>query len=274
MTYKMIVLDLDDTLLKNDHTISPKTKQALMEAQQKGVKVVLASGRATYAMEKYRKELQLLENESYILSYNGAKIINCKTNEELFSSGLVPDIVRNLYDVSCRENVYIHTYVGDSIVTAKPNQYNEKESRITGLPLIHEENFVQAIQEPVVKVVMMEDPEKLVLVEQTLKEELSEHLSITRTKPYFLEFIEYGVTKGSSISKLIDLLGIKREEVIAIGDSYNDLEMIEFAGLGVAMGNAPDEIKQKADFVTESNENEGVAYVIDRFILKKHSYYN
>jgi Cof subfamily protein (haloacid dehalogenase superfamily) len=89
-----------------------------------------------------------------------------------------------------------------------------------------------------------------------------------RSKPFFLEFLESGVTKGSSLNHLIGKLGIKREEVIAIGDSYNDLAMIEFAGLGVAMGNAPDDIKQKADYVTDTNMNDGVAKVVEKFVLK------
>ncbi|MCT6917461.1 MAG: HAD-IIB family hydrolase, partial [Bacillus wiedmannii] len=88
MTYKMIVLDLDDTLLRDDHTISPRTKEALMTAQEQGVKVVLASGRPTFGMRNVAKELRLEEYGSFILSFNGAKIINCKTNEEIFSSTL------------------------------------------------------------------------------------------------------------------------------------------------------------------------------------------
>ena len=96
MTYKMIVLDLDDTLLRDDHTISPRTKEALMTAQEQGVKVVLASGRPTFGMRNVAKELRLEEYGSFILSFNGAKIINCKTNEEIFSSTLSPEIVHNL----------------------------------------------------------------------------------------------------------------------------------------------------------------------------------
>lgn len=105
MTYKMIVLDLDDTLLRDDHTISPRTKEALMTAQEQGVKVVLASGRPTFGMRNVAKELRLEEYGSFILSFNGAKIINCKTNEEIFSSTLSPEIVHNLFEISKTEDV-------------------------------------------------------------------------------------------------------------------------------------------------------------------------
>ncbi|WP_332628901.1 Cof-type HAD-IIB family hydrolase [Halalkalibacter flavus] len=271
MTYKMIVLDLDDTLLRDDHTISERTKKALMTAQQQGVKVVLASGRPTFGMNAIAEELQLKEYGSFILSFNGAKIINCKTKEEQYSSTLPPDVAHRLYELSQKEGVYIHTYIGDEIVTELENRYTTREGEITGLPVKKIDNFIEGVNEPVVKVLMCEDPDKLVKVEQKLKEEFAGTLSIMRSKPYFLEFLEEGVTKGSSLDSLIQSLGIKQEEVIAMGDSYNDLAMIEFAGLGVAMGNAPDDIKQMADYVTDTNMNDGVAKVVEKFILAKAS---
>jgi Cof subfamily protein (haloacid dehalogenase superfamily) len=105
------------------------------------------------------------------------------------------------------------------------------------------------------------------VVEKKLQEQFAGKLSVMRSKPFFLEFTEEGVTKGTSLNHLIGQLGITREEVIAIGDSYNDLAMIEFAGLGVAMGNAPDDIKEKADYVTDTNMNDGVAKVVEKFVL-------
>ncbi|ADU30602.1 Cof-type HAD-IIB family hydrolase [Evansella cellulosilytica] len=267
MKYSMIVLDLDDTLLLEDLTIGNHTKKALMKAQELGVKVVLASGRPTFAMQHLVKELSLDKYGSYILPFNGAKIINCKTDDSLFSSTLNPKTVHHLYELSQRENVFIHSYIGDTIITDKNNEYTEIEAKITGLPIKEVSSFIDTIQEPVVKVLMCHAPEKLVKVENKLKEELGDSLSIFRSKPYFLEFIEPGVTKGSSLEKLINHLGINRSEIIAVGDSYNDLEMIKFAGLGVAMGNAPEDIKEIADYVTDTNINEGVASVVEKYIL-------
>nr|MBR9646412.1 HAD hydrolase family protein [Streptococcus sp. 11-4097] len=107
--------------------ISPRTKEALMTAQEQGVKVVLASGRPTFGMRNVAKELRLEEYGSFILSFNGAKIINCKTNEEIFSSTLSPEIVHNLFEISKTEDVWIHTYMGDDIVTEENNPYTEIE---------------------------------------------------------------------------------------------------------------------------------------------------
>lgn len=268
MQYKMIVLDLDDTLLCEDQTISPRTKQALMSAQQQGVKVVLASGRPTFGMVQIAEELQLANYGSFILSFNGGKVINCTTKEEIFSSTLSVKEVHTLFDISRREDVFIHTYVGDEIITQDENEYTDIESELTGLPITLVNQFKEAVNEPVVKVLMVDAPDKLKTVEEKLQAELNHTFSVMRSKPYFLEFTEQGVTKGTSLHMLINSLGIKREEVIAVGDSYNDLAMIEFAGLGVAMGNAPDDIKEIADYVTDSNMNDGVAKVVEEFILR------
>ncbi|MDG5472698.1 Cof-type HAD-IIB family hydrolase [Jeotgalibacillus sp. ET6] len=268
MTYKMIVLDMDDTLLRDDHSISERTKKALMAAQENGVKVVLASGRPTYAMRDFSNELKLHDYGSYILAFNGAKIINAKTEEEFFSSTLSPETAHKLYDISKRENIGIHTYVGDSIVTENQNPFSDIESDITGLPVNVVDDFKKAVTEPVVKMLMLADEEVLVHKEEKLQAEMAGQFSIMRSKPYFLEFTEEGVTKGTSIKQLADKLDIQQEEIIAVGDSYNDLSMIEYAGLGVAMGNAPQDIKDAADFVADTNMNDGVAKVVEEFLLK------
>ncbi|MBG9775896.1 Cof-type HAD-IIB family hydrolase [Brevibacillus laterosporus] len=265
--YRMIVLDLDDTLLQDDHTISTRTKSALMKAQEAGVKVVLASGRPTYAMTHIAEELELEKYGSFILSFNGAKIINCKTKEELFSSTLPVETVHDLYDISKKEQVGILSYDGDDIVAETVTAYTKKESEITGMNIKEVESFTQAITRPVVKVLMVDDPTKLAIVEKKLQKQLEGQLSVMRSKPFFLEFTEAGVDKGTSLHQLINKLGIEQAEVIAIGDSYNDLAMITFAGLGVAMGNAPDDIKEAANYVTDTNMNHGVAKVVETFIL-------
>lgn len=269
MTYKMIVLDLDDTLLRDDHTISPRTKEALMAAQKNGVKVVLASGRPTYAMWELAAELHLADYGSFILSFNGGKITDCQTKRDVLSCTLSPETVHHLFDVSKREDVHILTYVGDNIITDETSEYIEIEANLTGMPLVIADDFKQAISVPVVKTMMLDNPEKLVLVEKKLQKEFDGKLSIARSKPFFLEITENGIDKGKSLAKLISHLDIKQEEVIAIGDGHNDVTMIEFAGLGVAMDNADDDIKAKADYITDSNMNDGVAKVVEEFVLSK-----
>jgi len=267
MTYKMIVLDLDDTLLTSDHTISPRTKEALLAAQRRGKKVVLASGRPTFAMLDLAKELELARYGSYILSFNGASIIDCKTNESLFLSTLSPETVHRLDDLSKRDGVYIHTYVGHEILTEEPNEYTTLEGQLTGMEIIPVADFKAAIQTPVVKCLMMAEETHLARVEQTLQQELAGELAVARSKPFFLEFTEDGVTKGTSLALLSEKLGIAQEEVIACGDGNNDLSMIEWAGLGVAMANAADTVKEKAQYMTASNDEDGVALVVEKFMM-------
>ncbi|MGG4167824.1 Cof-type HAD-IIB family hydrolase [Rossellomorea vietnamensis] len=271
MSYKMIVLDLDDTLLRDDQTISKRTKDALTQAQEAGVKVVLASGRPTQGMRWVAEELKLDHYGSYILPFNGSKIIDCKTNEEKYSRTLSAETAHFLYDISKREDVGILTYSEDAIIVEETNQFASIESDLTGLPVKVVPDFKDAITGPVVKALMLKEADHLAKVEKKLQTELDDELSVMRSKPFFLEFTQLGVTKGASLDYLIKSMDIKREEVIAIGDSYNDLTMIEFAGLGVAMGNAPDDIKEKADYVTASNMEDGVAEVVDKFVLNELS---
>ncbi|RLQ94900.1 Cof-type HAD-IIB family hydrolase [Falsibacillus albus] len=271
MSYKMIVLDLDDTLLRDDQTISERTKNALLMAQEAGVKVVLASGRPTFGMRGIAIELKLDQFGSYLLAFNGSKIIDCKTDEEKYSRTLSPETAHKLYDLSKREGVGILTYKEDAIIVEEPNEFAEIESMLTGLPVEVVPSFKEAVTEPVVKALMLKEADRLVEVEKKLQGELEGELSVMRSKPYFLEFTEQGVTKGASLDYLIKPLGIRPEEVIAIGDSYNDLTMIEFAGLGVAMGNAPQDIKDKSDYITASNMEDGVAEVVEKFVLKELS---
>ncbi|CAN7244105.1 Cof-type HAD-IIB family hydrolase [Rossellomorea sp. LjRoot5] len=271
MSYKMIVLDLDDTLLRDDQTISNRTKDALIQAQEAGVKVVLASGRPTQGMRWVAEELKLDHYGSYILPFNGSKIIDCKTKEEKYSRTLSAETAHSLYDISKREDVGILTYAEDAIIVEEKNQFASIESDLTGLPVKVVPDFKEAITGPVVKALMLKEADYLAEVEKKLQAELDGELSVMRSKPFFLEFTQLGVTKGASLDYLIKPMGIKPEEVIAIGDSYNDLTMIEFAGLGVAMGNAPDDMKEKADYVTSSNMEDGVAEVVETFVLNKLS---
>ncbi|WP_064092790.1 Cof-type HAD-IIB family hydrolase [Rossellomorea aquimaris] len=271
MSYKMIVLDLDDTLLRDDQTISDRTKDALLQAQEAGVKVVLASGRPTYGMRWVAKELKLDHYGSYILSFNGSKIIDCKTNEEKYSRTLSAETAHRLYDLSKREGVGILTYAEDAILVEEENEFATIESELTGLPVQVVSNFKEAVTKPVVKALMLKEAERLVDVEKKLQTELEGELSVMRSKPFFLEFTQLGVTKGASLDYLITPMGITSDEVIAIGDSYNDLAMIEYAGLGVAMGNAPEDIKERADYVSSSNMEDGVAEVVEKFVLNRLS---
>ncbi|WP_250277326.1 Cof-type HAD-IIB family hydrolase [[Clostridium] colinum] len=268
MKYKMIILDLDDTLLLDNGKISEGNKKALKLAQEKGVKVVLASGRPTFAIKNIADELELDKFGGYVLSYNGSRIIDYKTKEVLYEIDLTKNQVEELYNLSLKYETFIHTYNGDEILTCTDNPYTYIESEITGMKINMCNDFISSLPEKCVKVIMLQSPNHLKEVEEMLKPIIKDKMTMTITKPFFLEFMNKEVDKSKSILRLCEKLNINIEDTIAIGDSYNDISMIETAGLGVAMGNAIEEIKKIADFITDTNENDGVAKVVNKYILE------
>ena len=270
MKYKMIVLDLDGTLTNNKKEITPRTKEALMKAQAKGVKIVLASGRPTYGIMPLAEELELKKNGGFILAFNGGKIIDCSDCRTIFEQKLDETLVPLLYHAAKEAGMQILTYQGEGIAaTDKNDKYVQEEARINKMPVEEYDDFLQQLVYPVNKCLIVGDPAPLHQLETKLKKELEGRMDVYRSADYFLECVPLGIDKARSLDRLITTLGITKEEVIACGDGYNDLSMINFSGLGVAMSNAADDIKAQADYVTLSNEEDGIAHVVDKFILSE-----
>ena len=268
MKYKMIVLDLDGTLTNNKKEITPRTKQTLMQAQAAGVHVVLASGRPTYGIVPLAEELKLKESGGYILAFNGGKIIDCTNNEVLFEQKLDEQLVPILFQEAKKAGMEILTYQGEGIAaTNKDDEYVQHEAFINKMPVMQYDDFLNQLVYPINKCLIVGDPTPLHELELRLAKELEGKMDVYRSADFFLECVPLGIDKARSLDRLISSLGISREEIIACGDGYNDLSMIRFAGLGVAMANAAKDIQSEADFVTLSNEEDGVAHVIERFIL-------
>lgn len=270
MKYKMIVLDLDGTLTNNKKEITPRTKEALMKAQAKGVKIVLASGRPTYGIMPLAEELELKKNCGFILAFNGGKIIDCSDCRTIFEQKLEETLVPLLYHAAKEAGMQILTYQGEGIVaTDKNDKYVQEEARINKMPVEEYDDFLQQLVYPINKCLIVGDPAPLHQLEIKLKKELEGRMDVYRSADYFLECVPLGIDKARSLDRLITTLGITKEEVIACGDGYNDLSMINFSGLGVAMSNAADDIKAQSDYVTLSNEEDGIAHVVDKFILSE-----
>ena len=264
--YKMLVLDLDDTLLRDDYSISSHTKKLLIEAQKKGVTVVLASGRPTPAMMQYAEELQLADFDSYMISFNGAVATSLIDNKILFESSLTQTEVHSLHDFSIENNVHILTYSEKGIISETDSEYIDIEVKLTGIPHHKVPCFKTEITSTAVKCILLEHPDYLKQVEKKLKAERPD-LSMSRSKPFFLEVMPHGIDKASSIDFLAKKLGIEQSEIIAVGNAGNDLTMIKYAGLGVWVDNVTPELRYHADCIVASNNNDGVAEVIERFIL-------
>jgi Cof subfamily protein (haloacid dehalogenase superfamily) len=266
MQYKMLVLDMDDTLLTDDHKISELNKKVLLEAQAKGVYVVLASGRPTSAMTAYAKELELDLNDSYIISFNGAIISTVKDDLVLFEQKLTVEQIHELYDYSVKMKTHIITYLDNEIISETDSEYIEIEKEITGLAHHKVPSFKDAVSKPAVKCILLAEPCYLKEQEQDLKLAMP-HLSVAMSKPFFLEAAQNGIDKAASIKILAEKLNIHQSEIIAVGNAGNDLTMVEYAGLGVWVDNVTPELRERANVIVASNNNDGVAEVVQRYIL-------
>ena len=264
MKYKMLVLDMDDTLLTDDHIISNENKAMLFKAQELGVYVILASGRPTPAMIAYAKELQLAN--SYMISYNGAVITDLKEDKIIFEQTLTQEQIHDLYDYSLKSNTHIITYLDGKIVSETDSEYIEIEKNITGLEHNKVLSFKEEVKSGAIKCILLEEPAYLKEVEKDLRATMP-HLSVCMSKPFFLEVAQNGIDKGASIKFLAEKLNIHQSEIIAVGNAGNDLTMIQYAGLGVWVDNVDPELRDKGDVIVASNNNHGVAEVVRRFIL-------
>ncbi len=266
--YEMVVLDLDGTLTNRDKVITPRTRKALMSAQEQGKIVVLASGRPTAGVEPLARELELERFGSYILSYNGGMITNCRTGEVVFSSQIPLEANEKIIGLAEEHRVDILTYQPDRIITNNDQcPYAVMESRINNLPLVQVESMVDYVRFQVPKFLMLDDGDYLVTVEPLVKAALGKNFSVYRSEPYFLEVMPKGIDKAQSLERLLQVLGLTKEQMIACGDGYNDLTMVRLAGLGVAMENAVLPLRNAADYVTLSNNEDGVAHVVEKFML-------
>ncbi|MFV0519157.1 MAG: Cof-type HAD-IIB family hydrolase [Lachnospirales bacterium] len=266
--YKLVVLDIDGTLINSERKITEETKKYIKIANEKGVKFMIASGRTPYGVLPIAKEIELEKMGGYILAFNGGCCINCEDMTTLYEEKINKEEIVEIYNFAKEKNVPMVTYNKDTLYT--PNEstnYIELEARLNNLKLHKTENFLEEVNFDFPKVLYLEEGEILEKIEKETKEKFS-NLTVFRSEPFFLEICPNNIHKATGIAKVLDILKIDVKDVIAIGDGYNDLTMIEFAGLGVAMGNAKDELKKIANYVTGTNDEDGIVQVIKKFILE------
>ena len=269
MKYKLLVLDVDGTLLNDEREISKRTLAALLKVQQMGVRIVLASGRPTYGLMPLAKTLELGNYGGFVLSYNGCQIIKAQNGEILFERRINPEMLPYLEKKARKNGFAIFTYHDDTLITDSPdNEYIKNEALLNNLKIIREDEFSTAIDFAPCKCMLVSDNEKaLIGLEQHWEKRLAGTLDAFRSEPYFLEVVPCGVNKANTLGALLEHLGVTREEVIAVGDGVCDVTMLQLAGMGVAMGHSQDSVKVCADYVTASNEEDGVALAVEKLIL-------
>lgn len=269
MKYKLLVLDVDGTLLNSEKKIGARTLSALLKVQQMGVRIVLASGRPTYGLMPLVKALELGNYGGFILSYNGGQIINAQNGEVLFERRINPEMLPYIEKKARKNGFSLFTYHDENIVSNDiDNEHIRQEALFNNMHLIKEEEFSIAIDFPPCKCMLVSDDEEaLVALEEHWRRQLNGALDVFRSEPYFLEVVPTAINKANTLGALLEKLEIPSEEVVAIGDGVCDVSMLQMAGLGIAMGNAEDSVKICADMVTASNDEDGVAIAVEKSIL-------
>jgi Cof subfamily protein (haloacid dehalogenase superfamily) len=265
MLIDLIALDLDDTLLREDLGVSEGNRRALAEAEAAGLRIVLASGRNIHSMRHYASLLGLDGPEDYLVCSNGAELLGASDGRVLERRLLEPELCREISAEIGARGFPWQLYDGGMIHASRPNPWAERDSRLTGQPLLPIEGEEAFFARGQVKFVVPGEPAAIEALRRELSARLAGKAEVLTSKPYFLEVLPLGVDKGSALERLAGLLGLDMGRVMAIGDAMNDLGMIRAAGWGCAPANALPAVKAAARMVSErTNEEDAVADLIGR----------
>ena len=269
---RLLALDLDDTLLRSDLTISYRTRNAIKRTESVGITVVLASARAPAALDRFARHLGMHKRPGYIISNNGALIQESGSGKTVHETRISPEIALVVCDLADAEGFPVQLYEDDIMYVSRHNEYTAYDQRITGLRQVVVENFRAMVGQGCFKLHIPGDPQLLSHLENLLRVYLGNDITLFTTRPYFLEILPAGTNKGTALARIAQIQGIDPEACMAIGDSMNDETMIRWAGFGVAMINGDERIKSVARLVTDhSNDDEGVAEIIDTYLLSKET---
>lgn len=264
MKYKLMAVDMDGTLLNRDGVITPVTVAAIREAVQSGLLFTLSTGRPIMGVEDY---LPLLSPGAPVITYNGAMIVRADTREVLFEQPLSPadamtilTLGRALDTTMC---IWSCNRLYCNVINERVRAYQKISKRE---PILFTDDAELAAQK-IIKILYYDTPERLAEIQNTLKHVPLGETSYCTSQPIFLEFFSKQASKALALERIGALYGIDRTEMIAVGDGHNDLSMIEYAGLGVAMANASPDVLRAADAVTASNQDDGVAQVLRKYVL-------
>ncbi|AQP54080.1 haloacid dehalogenase [Vagococcus penaei] len=268
---KLIAIDLDGTLLKDDKTISDRNKQALVQAKREGVKVVICTGRPLIAIEPILDRLELRDAGDYSITFNGGAIQKNDTGEEIFSDSLSLADVKETAELMTTLDLPLDVLSKDQCIhipTATATHQSIYETLNPLLTFVHQTTAslteTQIFNKMVVGVAQSYLDQQI----SNIPNEFHAKFNIMKSRPNLLEILPKTVSKANGIQKLTDILGIKQSEVMALGDEENDESMIEYAGLGVVMENGNVELKKIAQYIAPSNEEDGVAVAVEKFVLK------
>lgn len=261
---KLVAIDLDDTLLKNDLTISPRAKNAIAKAVESGVAVTFATGRMYASALPFARDLKL---DMPLITYQGA-LVKYVDGREVYHKPLQMELAKRVVDFLMPYKYHVNLYVHDELRMERESPEGRRYAKISKVPLHFYDNLYEALSDEPTKILIIAKEQELDELAAALQQKFGSEVNITKSKPYFLEVANKLATKGLALAELAHSLNLEASQVMAIGDSWNDLDMLEYAGLAVAMGNAAPEVKKAADYITLSNDDDGVAEAIERFVLE------
>ena len=264
--YKLIALDCDGTLLNSQKEITARTKAAINSAMDRGVNVVLASARPFYRLHNFIETLGLETEQYYSISFNGGLIVNNTGTEVLVSQELTEAEVRELIDLGNSYSTEIFLYSKDAVYADRINdeyQRNNPDSCFKVVDL----SKIDLSGISIYKIIFTNTPERTNEVRNSLPARIVERYEVSNSVPHRVEFVSKGITKSKALEIIGAKIGISPAEMIAFGDQDNDIPMLKSAGFSVAMGNATDEVKDIADYVTTSNDEDGVAIAIEELLI-------
>ncbi len=268
MPIRLIALDLDDTLLREDLSISPANREALRAAHRAGAKIVLASGRNIYSMRAYAAQLGLEGPDDYLIASNGAEIVETASGRRLYERRIEPELCREIARHLDEEGFPWQVYENGTILANARNPWTEEDTRLTGQPNFIVEKPDELLARGQIKFVVPGDPELLPALREKTARRFSGRAEVLISKPYFMEVLAAGVDKGEALARLARLLGLGLDATMACGDAMNDLGMLRAAGISCAPANAIPAAKATASFVsTRTNDEDFVAEVVQRFVL-------
>lgn len=263
---KLVAIDLDDTLLKEDLTLSIRNKETLKKAHEKGIHIVLCSGRPHAGMVRYVEELGFFNKEDYIISYNGA-LVNNFYNDILFRQVIGHEEISKLIDLSKKHKIDIQLYNDDTYIIGEETDYSRAYQELSGLAPIFMEDL-KLVTESVKILFNGPADERLENLRLDIIHTFGNKLNVFYSKPNYIEVLNPLANKGLAVKYLTEYLNLRQDEVMAIGDSYNDLSMIEYAGVGVVVANGREDVKKAAQYVTAvSHEDDAVSEAICKFAL-------
>ncbi|PKM87534.1 MAG: Cof-type HAD-IIB family hydrolase [Firmicutes bacterium HGW-Firmicutes-12] len=264
---KLIAIDLDDTLLRNDLTISTRAKSAILKAAEAGVAVTFATGRMFVSALPFALDLKL---DLPLITYQGA-LVKYVDGRVVYHRPLSIELAKRVVDFLIPYKYHVNIYVNDELCMERQSPEGRHYAGIAKVPVHFVEHIHQALSDAPTKILIIAKEPEIDELAVNLQRAFGGQVNITKSKPYFLEIANKEATKGLALAELAKSLELDSSQVMAIGDSWNDLDMLEYAGIGVAMENAMADVKKVAQYVTRSNEDDGVAEAIELLVLNKQS---